>query len=90
MANLVITFIDEEKKQSHDLEVPDEITADELVSALQTAYHLRSRLLDSSSQYMRMEFPIGLIKGKNTLKELGMRNGSIIYSGKEAAPDGRK
>ena len=83
MANLIITFVDEEKNQHHDLEVPDEISADELVAALQIAYRLQGSTPDRSSAFMRMEYPIGLIKGKHSLRELGMRNGSIVYSGKK-------
>lgn len=82
MANLVITFVDEEKNQHHDLEVPDEISADELIVALHTAYKMQGSTADPRNAYMRMEYPIGLIKGSNSLKELGMRNGSIVYSGK--------
>lgn len=82
MANLVITFVDEEKNQHHDLEVPDEISADEFVNALQLVYKLHGSTVNPRDAYMRMEYPVGLIKGSHSLRELGMRNGSIVYSGK--------
>ena len=81
MANVVITFIDEEKNCSHDLVVPDEISADEFVEAMYQAYQLYGRTMDSQ-RFMRMEYPIGLLKGARSLKELGMRNGAVVYSGK--------
>lgn len=82
MANVVITFVDEEKNQNHDLEVPDEISADEFVAALHIAYKMQGSTADRRNAFMRMEYPIALIKGSHSLKELGMRNGSIVYSGK--------
>ena len=82
MADVIITFIDEEKNRSHDLVVPDEMTADEFISALRQAYRLEGRSLESQ-RFMRMEEPIGLLKGTCPLSELGMRNGSIVYSGKK-------
>ena len=82
MANVVITFIDEQKNLYHDLEVPDEISADEFVQALQIAYGFENKPEDQRNCYMRMEYPIALLRGSHSLKELGMRNGSIVYSGK--------
>jgi len=81
MANVVITFVDEEKNCSHDLVVPDEISADEFIDAMHKAYKIYGRTADSQ-RFMRMEYPIGLLKGERSLRDLGMRNGAVVYSGK--------
>ena len=47
MADVVITFVDEEQNSSHDIVVPDWITADEFVGALCQAYGLSDRDTDA-------------------------------------------
>ena len=81
MADVVITFVDEEQNSSHDIVVPDWITADEFIGAMCQAYGLSDRDTDAR-RFMRMEHPIGLLRGSYTLAQLGMRDGAIVYSGK--------
>ena len=54
-----------------DLEVPLDITADEFIYAIQNIIRVED--------FLTSENPIALIKGDQTLEELGIRNGSIIY-----------
>ena len=54
-----------------DLEVPLDITADEFIYAIQNIVRVED--------FLTSENPIALIKGDQTLEELGIRNGSIIY-----------
>ena len=63
---------------SADLEVPLEITANELVLALNTAYDLGIDTTDIKNCYLKSENPIALLRGNKTLKEFGIRNGSIV------------
>lgn len=81
MADVVITFIDEENSRSHDVIVPDWITADEFVSAMHQAYGISGKAADGQ-HFMRMENPIALIRGGASLREMGMRDGAVVYSGK--------
>ncbi|MBR4040281.1 MAG: hypothetical protein IKJ11_09320 [Clostridia bacterium] len=81
MADVVITFVDEEKNNSHDIVMPDWITADEFIGAMCQAYALSPRETQAQ-RFMRMERPIGLIRGSFTLAQLGVRDGAVIYSGK--------
>ena len=54
-----------------DLEVPLDITADEFIYAVQNIVKVED--------FLTSENPIALIKGDQTLEEIGIRNGSIIY-----------
>jgi len=61
-----------------DLEVPLDISANDLVSALNTAYELGIDTSDIKNCYLKAENPIALLKGNKTLAEFGLRNGSVI------------
>lgn len=62
-----------------DLEVPLDISANELVAALNEAYSLGIDLSDIKNCYLKAERPIALLRGNKTLAEFGIRNGSVIY-----------
>ena len=61
-----------------DLEVPLDISANDLVNALKTAYELGIDTSDIKNCYLKAENPIALLKGNKTLAEFGLRNGSVI------------
>ena len=61
-----------------DLEVPLDLTAKELAAALNEAYGLGVDLSDINNCYLKAQNPIMLLKGNRTLKEFGVRNGTII------------
>ena len=61
-----------------DLEVPLNITANELVVALNTAYELGIDTGNIKNCYLKAENPIALLRGNKTLSEYGLRNGSVI------------
>ncbi len=74
----IIIFNIPQRKLTADLEVPLDITANELVVALNSAYELNIDTSDIKNCYLKAENPIALLKGKKTLAEFGIRNGSII------------
>ena len=74
----VIIFNIIQREFSADLEVPLEITANELVLALNTAYDLGIDTTDIKNCYLKSENPIALLRGNKTLKESGIRNGRIV------------
>lgn len=74
----VIIFNIIQREFSADLEIPLEITANELVLALNTAYGLGIDTTDIKNCYLKSENPIALLRGNKTLKEFGIRNGSIV------------
>ena len=61
-----------------DLEVPLDISANDLVNALNTAYDLGIDTSNMKNSYLKMENPISLLKGNKLLADYGMRNGSVI------------
>jgi uncharacterized ubiquitin-like protein YukD len=74
-AIITINLID--TKQSHDLEVPLDISANELCAALFQQY-MPEQHGDMRQYYLRAERPIALLRGERTLREYGIRDGSII------------
>ena len=62
-----------------DLEIPLNISANELVTALNTAYELGIDTTDAKNCYLNAENPIALLKGNRMLSEYGVRNGTVIY-----------
>lgn len=67
------------KKQFQtDLEVPLDITANDLIIALNSAYELNIDVEDIRNCYLKMENPIALLHGNKMLRDYGMRDGSVI------------
>lgn len=73
-----IIFNIHKRKTSVDLEIPLNITANELVVALNSAYDLNINIYDIKNCYLKSENPIALLKGNKTLKDYGIINGTII------------
>lgn len=62
-----------------DLEIPLNVSANEFVAALNTAYDLGIDTTDVKNCYLKAENPIALIRGNKTLMEFGVRNGTVIH-----------
>lgn len=76
--SVIIIFNLQKENKTFDLEVPLDITANELVIALNSAFELNIDTSDVKNCYLKAENPITLLKGNKTLKEFGIRNGSVI------------
>ena len=74
-----VIFIIETTNTTVDLELPLNISANELVLALNSAYALGIDTSDIKKCYLKAENPIALLRGNKTLAEYGIRNGSIIH-----------
>lgn len=74
----IIVFNITKRNFTVDLEVPLDISANDLVNALNTAYELGIDTSDIKNCYLKAENPITLLKGNKTLAEFGLRNGSVI------------
>ena len=74
----IIVFNVPKKNISVDLEVPLDITAAELVNALNTAYELGIDTTNIKNCYLKAENPITLLRGSKTLAEFEIRHGSVI------------
>lgn len=78
MADKAIIMFCANGNQSVDLEVPLNITAIELIQALNSAYSLGVAQDKLGESYLKCENPIALLRGNKTLEEMGIHNGSKI------------
>jgi uncharacterized ubiquitin-like protein YukD len=69
--NLIIS------ERSYDLEIPLDISASELCSVLFQKY-LPDKYGDAQQYYLKAERPIALLRGERTLRDYGIRDGSVI------------
>lgn len=74
----IIVFKIHKKNTQQDLEVPLDISANDLVLALNTAYDLGIDVSDVKNCYLKAENPIALLKGNKALSDFGVRNGTVI------------
>lgn len=75
----IVIFKIKKRKFEADLELPLDITANDLVVALNTAYDLGIDITDIKKCYLQAENPIALLRGNRTLQEFGVRSGTIIF-----------
>lgn len=62
-----------------DIEIPVDITVNDLIIGLNTAYKLGIKEEDINKACLRSENPIALMKGEKMLFQYGIRSGSEIY-----------
>jgi uncharacterized ubiquitin-like protein YukD len=59
-----------------DLEIPLDITVNELIVALNSAFNLG--ISNPSESCLKIENPIALMKGDRVLRDYKLRNGTVI------------
>lgn len=74
----IVIFRIHQRNLETDLEIPLDITANDLVNALNTAYELGIDTSDMKNCYLKAENPIVLLKGNRLLSDFGIRNGTVI------------
>lgn len=80
MANkVIVSFVVKKTGVSHDIEIPLDLSANELIVSLNTAYSLNIDVSNLSNCFFQSENPIALLKGNKTLEEFGIMTGSTIY-----------
>lgn len=75
--NAIITIQVLETDVCRDIEVPLDISASELCEAIFQKY-FPERYGDIRRYYLKSERPVALLRGEKTLREYGLRDGSII------------
>lgn len=78
MNTIVITFNNEVNRTQVDLEIPSDISANELVIALNNAFDLGIETSNQKKCYLKAENPFTLLRGSKKISEFGIRNGTII------------
>lgn len=74
----IVIFRIHRRKFEADLEIPLDISANDLVNALNTAYDLGIDTTNIKNCYLKAERPIALLKGNKLLADYGIRNGTVI------------
>lgn len=74
----VVTLNLMKRRELHDIDVPLDINASELIQGLNSAFDLGLTVDDNTQCYVAVENPIVLMHGRKTLAEYGVMNGSII------------
>ena len=74
----IIVFKIPKRNFEVDLEIPLDISAKELVTALNQAYDLGIDVTDVKECYLKAEAPIVFLKGNKLLKDYGVQNGTRI------------
>ena len=80
---VIVNFVNENNGKRHELEIPLNITAKALVTALNKAYNLQIDEANENECYMACEQPIAFLKGNRMLEDFGVRNGSTIIFGRK-------
>lgn len=79
----VIQFTNMQKKQRVELEIPINITANDLIIALNQAFGLGMDIENIFNCYLVAENPIACLKGNKLLSEFGVCNGTHIIHARE-------
>lgn len=66
------------RKEVYDIDVPLDISANDLVIALNEVFKLGIDTDNILNCYLKTESPTALIRGNKLLRDYGLRNGSII------------
>ena len=74
----IIVFEISERKESFVLVIPFDISANYLVIAFKYEFKLVIYVSNINKCYLSSEHPIALIRGDKSLKEFGIRDGSLI------------
>ncbi|MGN0384151.1 MAG: EsaB/YukD family protein [Eubacterium sp.] len=77
--SIIATLYLLKKNSKIDIEIQKNITANELVIALNDAFNLGIDTNDITQCYLKTENPIRLLKGNKKISEFDLRDGTVIY-----------
>lgn len=75
--NVIVIFC--YKNKQVDVEIPLNISANELIYALNSGFELGMDIRNPKNCFLRSENPIRLLRGEKTLDDFGIRNGTTIF-----------
>lgn len=80
LEKIVIVFRQIKNRMVFDreLEIPTNMTANDLIVALNQLFDLEMNINKIQSCYLKAENPIALLKGDKTIADIGLINGSIV------------
>lgn len=74
----IVEFINKNDNRKTELEIPINITANDLIIALNKAFNLEMDIENIFNCYLVSENPIAFLHGNKELSEYGIRNGTKI------------
>lgn len=74
----IVEFINKKNNMQVELEIPTNITSNDLIVALNSAFSLGMDINNMFNCYLVSENPIAFLHGNKQLSEYGIRNGSRI------------
>ena len=77
-SRITIVFNDLDRKQQSDLDIPLDISANELIVGLNSIFKLGMDTGDFLYCHLKTENPIALLRGNKPLSEYRLRNGTVI------------
>lgn len=77
--NIIVLFKNCKLEKEIDLEIPKNLTANELIYGLNDSFNLGINMDKPLQCYLRADYPKALIRGEKTLEELGIRDGTTIF-----------
>lgn len=75
---VIVIFVNGKTQMGIDIEVPVNITANELIFGLNEAFKLGINIDNPEECFLRMENPIGILRGDTLISDCGIRNGSKV------------
>ena len=75
----IIIFENRMSGESFDIETPLNITANDLIQGIATAFGLEELKNAKTESYLKAENPIVLIRGNKTLFELGIHHATTVF-----------
>lgn len=75
---ITVFFENKDERTTTELEIPSNITANDLVFALNSAYGLKMDTDNIFQCYLVAENPIAFLRGNKMIADFGIRNGSKI------------
>ncbi|MBE5969321.1 MAG: hypothetical protein E7242_03730 [Lachnospiraceae bacterium] len=77
---VIVNFKNVDENKTVEIEIPLDITANDLVYALNKTFNLGMNTDDIFESFLVSEKPIAFLRGNKMLEEFGLRNGTdIIY-----------
>lgn len=75
-----------ETEETMDLEIPLDISAAALILALRQTFQSARAAGEPKDSYLKCENPLALLHGSRTLREWGVRDGTILHLDPAAVP----
>lgn len=76
--SIIVEFERMRTNERFDMEIPKDITANDLVKALNIGLSLGINMDDVSQCYLMADNPLSLLRGETTIEEYGLYDGSKV------------